>query len=211
MKTFRDLYIRLSGHSIDDFIARVAASCHAPWHRAIDEEEKLPAPGSMMFSFGRKTDSALPGAFLFIANKEGDLWYVSNIVPTERAELGYDRYNNILIDFEKNVLRPAIAGTRIEVDLTGDYISIRDVAGGDVEDALSTFSKLANKSTGSSHPLDRERWFHFLVLANKQRTNLQTDLVIQTLIDLGWSDERAYELGIEFEFAQDLLNYFKGH
>jgi len=49
------------------------------------------------------------------------------------------------------------------------------------------------------------------VLANKQRTNLQTDLVIQTLIDLGWSDERAYELGIEFEFAQDLLNYFKGH
>ncbi len=211
MKTFRDLLISLNGHRIDDLVDRLTSECRVPWRRAIGKEETRTRPESGSFCFERDADEGLPAAALFLFNKEGDVWYVSNIIPTKVGELSHDQYNNILLEFEKNVVRHAVSGTKIESHVTEDHTSISDVAGEDVANALIKFSNLANKSTGSSHPLDRKRWFEFLVLANKRGTDLYPDLVIQTLIDLGWSEERAYELGIEFEFAQDLLSHFRGN
>ena len=80
------------------------------------------------------------------------------------------------------------------------------MAGVEVEDALKRFSSLANKSTGSSHPLDQKRGFEFLILAHNAHDKLDVNLVIYTLRELGWSEERAIELGLEFEFAESLLS-----
>ena len=134
---------------------------------------------------------------------------MSNIVPTEASELTYDQYNLALENFYENIVLPAIEGSAITADLTSNQISVGSVAGEDVEKALMRFSNLANKSTGSSHPLDRNRWFEFLILAHESESNLYADLIIRSLVELGWSDEKAIQLGIEFEFAKDLLSYMQ--
>lgn len=211
MKTFRDLFIHLEGHSVEELVSLLTDRCHPPWTRETSKEEDLPGLSPKMFCFERSADEQLPGAALFITNKEADVWYVPNIVPTETGELGYDTYNKILLEFKNSVLHPAVENTGIKVNVTEDHVFIKDVAGHDVEAALIQFSNLANKSTGSSHPRDRERWFRFLVLANNKEADLSGELVIRTLVELGWSEERAYDLGIEFEFSQELLDFAKSH
>ena len=104
---------------------------------------------------------------------------------------------------------PAIEGSSITADLTSNKISVGSVAGDEVEKALVRFSNLANKSTGSSHPLDRKRWLEFLILAHEAGSDLHADLIIRSLVELGWSEGKAIELGIEFEFAEDLLSYIQ--
>lgn len=209
MKTFRDLYLHLNGADINSLVKRFAKKCHPPWYRSTDKENDVELPEMKHFCFERKGETSLPSAVLFLFPKDDDSWYVSNIMPSGISELSYDQYNTILEDFLKAVVQPAIKGTQITAEITSNEISIGSLAGKEVEDALVRFSDLANKSTGNSHPLDRKRWFDFLVLANDSTSELPTDLVIQELVELGWSEERAYELGLQYELANDLLNYLR--
>ena len=132
---------------------------------------------------------------------------MSNIVPTEQNELTHDQYNDALISFNEQIIQPAIIDTPITAQLTSDVITVASVAGIEVENALKRFSKLANKSTGTSHPSDQKRWFEFLTMAHHAHAKLDVNLIIHTLRELGWSGERAYELGLQFEFAESLLSY----
>ncbi|HCR87409.1 MULTISPECIES: hypothetical protein [Psychrobacter] len=77
----------------------------------------------------------------------------------------------------------------------------------ETKEALERFSRLANKSTLAGHPLDEERWFRFLYLVHKTHKQIDVELVIRSLKDLGWSDDDAYRLGLQFEFAQSLLSF----
>ena len=70
------------------------------------------------------------------------------------------------------------------------------------------FSILANHGTGSSHPLDRERWFAFLLCCHRDRCELDTDMLQRWLMEQGdWSFERASDLAIEYEFGRGLLKF----
>lgn len=209
MKTFRDLYLRLNGVSIEEVTEKLTLHCHPPWLRCYDNEDGLELSGKKPYCFEREETAGAPSAALFLFEKDDDVWYVSNIVPASVSELSYDEYNEILEDFLESLVKPSIEGTVAEAEITSNEVSVRSVAGREVEAALVRFSKLANKSAGSSHPLDRQRWFEFLVLANQAHSNLNADLIIRALIELGWSEERAYELGLQFEFANDLLSYFQ--
>lgn len=209
MKTFRDLYLYLNGADIDDLAEKLTQQCQPPWWRSPDKEADLGLSGGKPFCFERKDKADSPSAALFLFPKYNDVWYISNIVPINISELSHDQYNEVLEDFLKSIVQPVIERTKITVEITSSEITVGGVAGKEVEDALIRFSNLANKSTGSSHPLDRRRWFEFLILANDATTELHTDLVIRELIELGWSEERAYELGLQFEFANDLLTYFR--
>jgi hypothetical protein len=209
MKTYRDLYIHLNGVDIETFSKLLEDQCKEPWIRQKDKEIELGVTGDKPLCFEAKSGTPIAAAALFIFPKRGETWWVSNIVPTEVTEISYDQYNAALEDFYERIVRPAINGTAIEAELTSGEISVGSVAGEAVESALARFSNLANKSTGSSHPLDKKRWFEFLVLANEAKSDLHADLVIRALTELGWSTERAFELGLEFEFAEDLLSYLK--
>ncbi len=208
MKTFRDLYIHLNGVDVDTFSELLESALKDPWVRRKDKE--IGNTNEKLICFEALKGSAVTPGALFIFPKDGETLWVSNIVPTEGSELTYDQYNFALENFYKNIVLPAIDGTAITADLTSDQISIGSIAGDEVEKALVRFSELANKSTGSSHPLDRERWFEFLVLAHESKSDdLNADIVIRALVELGWSEEKAIELGIEFEFAEELLSYIQ--
>jgi hypothetical protein len=74
-------------------------------------------------------------------------------------------------------------------------------------DALRRFSILANHGTGSAHPLDRERWFAFLLHCHQDRCELDTDMLQRWLMEQGWTFERASDLAIEYEFGRGLLKF----
>ena len=207
MKTFRNLYIHLNGVDIETFSNGLERQSKVPWVRRKDKEEELGGMGDKAICFEAKKGTSVKPAALFIFPKEGETWWVSNIVPTEVSELTHDQYNAALENFFESILQPAIKDSPISAELTSNEVSVGSVAGVEVEKALVRFSNLANKSTRGSHPLDRKRWLEFLILAHESGSELYTDLVIHTLVELGWSEEAAIELGIQFEFSQDLLSY----
>lgn len=209
MKTFRDLYIQLNTVDIERFKDMLSQQCQHPWQRSTDKEGDLGLSGSKPLCFERNGADAEPSAALFLFPEDADIWYVSNIVPTDTGELSYDQYNDILESFFSDIVLPAIANTEVSAKMTDNVMSIESVAGKKVEEAFVRFSNLANKSTGSSHPSDRERWFEFLVLANEANTELHADLVIRALEELGWSEDGAYKLGSQFEFADGILSYLQ--
>lgn len=209
MKTFQELYIHLNGHSIEDLIEKFTTHCKHSWVRVVDKEALSDLSGSPYYCFERKETDGIPSATLYLFNQDNNTWYVANIIPMSLSELTHDQYNKIVLDFQEFVVNQATKATKIDVEVTKDQISITDLAGEDVEKALISFSALANKSTGSSNSFDRRRWFKFLVLANQSGASLPSDIIVKALIELGWSEEQAYELGIEFNFANDLLSYIK--
>jgi hypothetical protein len=209
MKTFRELYIRLNGYSIENLIEKLTAHCNGMWTHVVSREMLQDLSGLPSYCFERKKGDGIPSAALYLFNKDSNTWYIANIIPTDLSELTHDQYNKILLNFQEFVVEPAIKASKIDIEVTKDQISIADLAGEEVEKSLINFSTYANKSTGSSNSFDRKRWFKFLVLANQSGVILSSDIIVKTLIELGWSEERAYELGIEFNFANDLLSYIK--
>ena len=207
MKTFRDLYIQLNDVHIETFTQKLESQTNSIWVRRKDKEEIASGEEHFMCFEAVKNDTIMPVALFLFPHSDAETWWVSNIVPTEQNELTHDQYNDALISFNEQIIQPAIIDTPITAQLTSDVITVASVAGIEVEDALKRFSKLANKSTGTSHPSDQKRWFEFLILAHHAPHKLEVNLVIYTLRELGWSEERAIELGLQFEFAESLLSY----
>lgn len=210
MKVFRDLYIRLNGARIEDLIEQFTAHCGDHWDRALDREKDAGSMGEKAFSFEHTAGDGLERAGLSLFQKEGNTWYVPNIIPLDSSQLSHDQYNKILENFLDTIVRPSIAGLQVTAELTGDVLFLKDVVGEDVAALLHSFSVLANKSTGSSHPCDRNRWFDFLIAVQRKRISLNTDLLIHSLMEDGWSEDRAHDLAIEYEFAIGLLDYKEG-
>ena len=76
-------------------------------------------------------------------------------------------------------------------------------------DALRRFSAAANKATGSSHPLDRTRWFAFLLSVHGVTPSLDADRLARWLVEVeGWSDDKAHDLVVEYEFGLALLDEY---
>ncbi|WP_215735570.1 hypothetical protein [Geobacter grbiciae] len=210
MKVFRDLYIKLNGVKVEELIEQFTARCGDHWHRALDREKDAGSMGEKAFSFEHTAEDGLERAGLSLFQKEGDTWYVPNIVPLDSSQLSRDQYNKILEEFLNTIVRPSIAGLPVTAELSGDVVFLKDVVGEDEAVLFHNFSVLANKSTGSSHPCDRNRWFDFLIAVQRKRISLDTDLLIHSLMEEGWSEDRAHDLAIEYEFAIGLLDYKEG-
>lgn len=210
MKVFRDLIINLNGFKIDALVEIFTNKCGDHWRRALDREKDAGVLGEKAFSFEHIQGDGLERAGLSVFQKEGDIWYVPNIIPLDSSELSHCQYNKLLEDFLEKIVRPSIAGLVVTAELTNDELFLKDIVGEEIASLLHKFSVLANKSTGSSHPCDRNRWFDFLIAVQIKQVSLNTDLLIRTLEEEGWSEEKAHDLAIEYEFAIGLLDYKEG-
>jgi hypothetical protein len=76
---------------------------------------------------------------------------------------------------------------------------------------LKNFSNEANKSTGSSHFCDRERWYDFIINSYvKYQENINSYELKQWLLNENWDEESVEKLVNEYEFAVGMLqHYFK--
>lgn len=134
-------------------------------------------------------------------------WYVPNVVPLESGQLSHLEYNDILTEFYDELVKPIADDAGIETKISSGHVEAADMLGEDAARCLRQFSTGANKSTGSSHPCDRERWLAFIYQACSLDESVDIGLLERLLLEQGWDERRANDLVIEFEFGRDLIKY----
>lgn len=211
IEVFQDLMLRVLAGDLSSVRSALLKHVAGQWSHAPEAEKTLKKNTSLdgdVIAFQRKADATLPAAGLTLWSRV-DGYEVSNIVPREMGQLGYAKYNALLQEFADLIARPAAADVGFLVEVTSSSQSLQDVASSEVAAALRRFSGAANKSTGSTHPADRKRWMHFLILAHQSGRDLSADFLTRWLVEAeGWDDESAHDLTIEYEFAQDLLRVY---
>lgn len=211
IEVFQDLMLRAPAGDLSSVRSALLEHVAGQWSHAPEAENKLKKNTSLdgdVIAFQRKADSALPAAGLTLWS-HADGYEVSNIVPREMGQLGFAKYNALLQEFADLIARPAAVAAGFLVEVTSSSQSLQDVSSPEVAAALTRFSGAANKSTGSTHPADRKRWMHFLILEHRSGGDLSAEFLGRWLIEAeGWDDESAHDLAIEYEFAQDLLRAY---
>ena len=140
---------------------------------------------------------------------EGDQLRVSNIVPSLDQSLSYAEYNQILTEFAETFVAPAAGEMGLRISITKPKIGIRDLLPAPVADALETFSRTANKTTGASHPSDKERWESFVIGAHRANAEFDPSTLARWLIEEEhWPPEIANELSVEYQQERSILEQY---
>jgi hypothetical protein len=187
-----------------------------PWHRNEERESDITkraigatSDAQDVLAFDRNKSEGLEAATLVLWG-QSDGYRVTNIVPSTVGDLGYSKYNALLQDFER-IAAPVVRQKGFSSETTANLETIDDWFPPNAAQALQRFSTAANKSTGSSHPLDRERWFQFLIQAHTDSGRFDSDLLDRWRIEVeGWSEDIATKLVIEYEFGIELLRKYDG-
>lgn len=211
MLVFQDMILRSQGGSRSEIRETLLKHVTAPWSYAKDKEDQIAADsgGEDILVFAREKSDDIEAVGLFLWAHEGG-YKVTNIVPRDVRELGFQGYNAALQDFVARIAEPASRVTGLQIEMTPERQSLNDWIPASVAEALRRFSGAANKSTGSSHPSDRERWFEFLFAAFREPRRLDTGRLVRWLIEIeGWPDEEAHDLAIEYEFGLALLEKYE--
>jgi hypothetical protein len=210
VKIFQDLTIKGDADALERFVDEIEASLKENWSRDRALEDKLrpfeKSPGWCFAFAGRGKD---PAAFLWLANRTAHELYVPNIVPAESGRLSHDQYNRVLQDFYERFVKGAASKVGVHADLSKDSLQLEDVLTAACAESLRRFSALANKSTGSSHPRDRQRWEGFLISAHLAGSSLDAETLERWLVEEErWPEDQASELAIEYEKAMYLLKAY---
>lgn len=210
MKVFGDLEVELNDVPFNDLIARLDAAKSPAWKRNSEFEERLGRRGMGNGRCYTYTGPDFPSANLWLFGK-GSGAQVSNIVPKLSGQLSIEEYNGILTHFHDDLLGPAAEemGLRVRLSKTG-VVTIADYVSEVTAEKLRRFSESANKSTGSSHPMDNERWNDFVIANHRNRDYLPTDILKLWLVEDGWDADTAYDLTIEYEQGISLLRRYDG-
>lgn len=210
MKRFRELNISIAKEKFDNFISELSKKLPSEWSRDLEREGEVPSfSGVNMYCFNRAQKDGLDSK-LWIAERDKGTLYISNIVPSEINQLKTDDYNKVLLEFYSYGIKELAENLGGSVELTSDIYSIEDLIGNDGARCLRVFSSAANKSTGSTHPCDRERWFEFITLIHKSEKSINPEEIQKFLMEDGWTEDFSFELACEFEYSLNLLEYYEG-
>ena len=210
IEVFQNLHLK-GRSSASSIRASILAQVQAPWHHDQEREEDIRGHASdgedvIVLVRDEFDDVDESGMVLW---QEGEGYRVSNIVPRNVGELGITKYNAILRDFVARIAEPAASASGFGVELTSPYQSLDDWLDAEPAAALRRFSRAANKSTGAAHPMDRARWYAFLIATHHTSKRLDTDQLVRWLVEVEhWSEDTAHELAIDYEFALGLLEQY---
>ena len=225
MKNYRELYFKGTPNQLLHFVERIKDYISNDWDMRI---ETLSGTKYLsFFYYGRKFPRAVVSICIDQNYIDNGMIKVGNIVPLDINQLTLEEYNNILLCFYDEIIKPyKERGTDIKIEgPTDDVFDPLNVISEKALRKLHSFCNLANKSTGSSHPCDKERWhdficqtvedgrmFDFDTLAHFLQDEIYWGAKNQTLGCIGkfaWSETKAYELAEEYETACDLLLYYR--
>jgi len=226
MKTYRELYFRGTTKQLSDFISEIGNYVKGDWK--LREEDKDYKNYLWIDYMGTSVNKAMVSIYFggdYISN--GEL-RVGNIVPLEKNELNVDEYNAVLMLFYNDVIKP-FKESRTELEIpqpTDDIFDPLAVISEEALKKLKLFCHCANKSTGSSHSSDKERWFDFIYQTVIDDKMIDYDTLAKFLHDevywgkkpdgfLGvmgkyaWDEEHAYDLASEYESLTTFLLFCK--
>lgn len=202
IEVFQDLFLTALDGGRQELRDVLGQHAKTPW--SCSEEHQLPL-GEDMLTFEREGGDDIHASALTLWERT-DGFTVANIVPKEISELGVRGYNDVLNDFVSRVVVPAANESMFSFNLGKREQCITDWTSQEAARALSRFSGTANKSTGSSHPSDQQRWFEFLFAAHRANGELDTYTLGRWLVEVDqWPAEVARDLTLEFEFGMALL------
>lgn len=161
MKTYCELYFTGNRTSLEKFIAEIQSYAHGEWIAKIERE--MGTPWITFNYYGNAVDKASVCISLHNLDSTNEL-RVTNIVPLEKQKLNIDEYNNVLREFYKDIVLP-YKRTHHDVTIsqvTDDIFNPKTIISETALRKLTLFCNAANKSTGSSHPCDQERWYDFI-------------------------------------------------
>ncbi len=205
IEIFQDLFLRCAAGGRQEIRDSLRRCTKEPWRHA-EAKELILAEDVMAFERAPGDDIPASGLTLW-RNKDG--YKVANIVPLEIRELSVACYNDVLNDFVDRIVEPASNDSRFLMNLGKREHHLTHWTSEEAADALHRFSVTANKSTGSSHPADRRRWFEFIFAAHSARSRLDTDILARWLTEVeGWPSEIVEDLMIQYEFGISLLTEY---
>lgn len=152
---------------------------------------------------------------------------VCNIVPLQKNQLTIDEYNQVLDLFYNDVAK-AYGQKHDDIKIvapSSGYFNPLDYISKDALLKLTIFCNTANKSTGSLHPCDEERWFDFICQTVDDERTFDYDTIFEFLQDeeywgkkkgvlgvigkFAWNEENAEELATEYDNYVRILMYYK--
>lgn len=215
MKILQDVAIKGSAESLANFDALLEAPTDSGWSRDVHAEGKIQreiGSDGEGYCFVAPARLDRPAARLWIAMRHEcpDELYVCNIVPCDEGlHLSTEQQNAISREFFRLIAAPAGERAGVAVTLSKALFEIEDFVSPHTAARLRSFSRLANRSTGSSHPNDQKRWFAFTISAHLESALLDANMLGRWLREVeGWPPEKATELQIEYEQARSLLQQY---
>jgi hypothetical protein len=211
---FSDLVLHISFDERDAAAAQLKTAASDPWSFDAERSEQMRrnAVGDrQVLAFSRAATDDLPAAGLSLWSHAEGL-YVPNVVPLETGELTHAQYNAVLGDFAERVVRPVAAHAGFRIELTDGRQQLSDWIPQEAARKLRVFSAAANKSSGSSHPMDQQRWFDFILTVHRSGAHLDTDRLARWLNEVDrWDEDSAYKLAGEFERYISILEFADTH
>jgi hypothetical protein len=211
LEVFQDCALISRGERPEVIREALLNSLVPPWSHSEKREKQLSSrtmPEADVLVLECRAHKGLASAFVALWSSPNG-YEVSNIVPIETSKLSYSQYNAVLQDFVSRIAKPAAERAKFDVRLTSSQQSLVDWVSPEAATALRMFSAAANKSTGSSHPMDRDRWFKFIIAAHQSVGKLDASRLARWLHEAdGWDDDSAHELAIEYEFGLALLDEY---
>ena len=225
MKTYRELYFRGSREQLKKFIDEMKKCVAVNWRMEIQSERWK---DYLFFDYmGENVEKARVSIFIGDGIEKGEL-SVGNIVPIEKSELSIDEYNAVLLQFYNDIIKPyKESGTDLDIsEPSDDVFDPISIITKEALAKLKSFCNLANKSTGSSHPSDQERWFDFICqtvdddkmfeystladfLQDESYWGKKPEDFLGVMGNYAWDEEHANELASEYESACEILCYYK--
>lgn len=212
MKIFQDLTIKGEPGALEHFAQELEASLKGEWSRNRELEKQVgPLDQSPTWCFAFAGRGQQPAGFLWLAYRDAYHLHVLNIVPAKTGRLSHEQYNGLLQDFYQTFVKDAARKTGVDPELAKDSFQPEDVLSEGCAESLRRFSRLANKSTGSGHPFDKERWEEFLTSAHLEGSMLHAETLERWLVEEEeWPADSASELATEYEAAMSLLKAYDG-
>ena len=214
MKTYNNVYFTIS-EPIDAILSAITASLADGWSRDEDGDRRIKRIAdrdSASHCFRCDKRDGRWAATVILTRTGAQEYWLSHVLPLDDSPNPFkpDQFNAIADEFHTRFLRPLEEKGAIFILNFAGTIDLEVDLGSELYRKLSTFSAAANKSTGSCHPCDRERWFEFIVSFSRADVDLPTPTLQRWLIEEEkWSAKAADELALEFEFGVGLLKHEK--
>jgi len=211
VQRYVDIEIRGPRNVLKQFPNAVEEHLDHGWSRDHEAEKRgKTLSGEPIYAFTCTEREERPAANLVLTFREDENFiYVPNIVPKEYGDLSYGEYNSIAKDFYDRFAEPVANELGLDSHITSGSEPITAYASEDTLQKLRRFSVTANKTTGSSHPNDRQRWLDFLTAAHVEDARLNPDVLTRWLLsEGGWPEEQAHKLASEYSFGRELLEAY---
>lgn len=205
MKAFKDLYLRGSMSQLTYFMSKINDFTSDGWQ--LGDDNKFKENFIVLQYIGDVVNKA--SVFIWIKDRGNGEFRVTNIVPMEKNSLNYDEYNEILVKCAVDCIIPCAEHVGLNNTITSEDVDIEDYMSPLTVEKLRDFSAAANKSTGSSHPYDNERWNDFICKAYIDGHERVVSILGRWLLEDGWDEEMAFELSIEFEQGIAVLSHYQ--